>query len=152
MSVRRGVPKLQEMQRSPLWEQLTTSEQEAFIRTLVNHVKYDGTTGEVTIGFYNRVISRMLSPSFPLNTSGHLLPASVAVLASARGGGFWTGTCGFSALAVTPAMVPERSLYAVAAHTTYLKRGGPTPRIHCRHARMQLSVRCRTTFSIFLIR
>jgi site-specific DNA recombinase len=46
----------------PLWEQLTISEQEAFIRTLVNHVKYDGTTGEVTIGFHNDGIRQLCSP------------------------------------------------------------------------------------------
>lgn len=46
----------------PLWEQLTTSEQESFIRTLVNHVKYDGATSEVTIGFHNHGIKQLCSP------------------------------------------------------------------------------------------
>jgi site-specific DNA recombinase len=46
----------------PLWEQLTTSEQETFIRTLVEQVKYDGTTGEVTIGFHNNGIKQLCSP------------------------------------------------------------------------------------------
>ena len=38
------------------------SEQETFIRTLVSQVKYDGTTGEVTIGFVNNVIKQLCSP------------------------------------------------------------------------------------------
>jgi site-specific DNA recombinase len=45
----------------PLWEQLTMSEQETFIRTLVSQVKYDGTTGEVTIGFHNNAIKQLCS-------------------------------------------------------------------------------------------
>jgi site-specific DNA recombinase len=35
----------------PLWEQLSTWEQERFIRTLVEEVRYDGRTGTVTVGF-----------------------------------------------------------------------------------------------------
>jgi site-specific DNA recombinase len=35
----------------PLWEQLSTWEQERFIRTLVEQVRYDGKTGTVTVGF-----------------------------------------------------------------------------------------------------
>lgn len=35
----------------PLWEQLSTWEQERFIRTLVDQVRYDGKTGTVTLGF-----------------------------------------------------------------------------------------------------
>jgi site-specific DNA recombinase len=35
----------------PLWEQLSTWEQERFIRTLVDQVRYDGKTGTVTVGF-----------------------------------------------------------------------------------------------------
>lgn len=35
----------------PLWEQLSTWEQERFIRTLVEQVRYDGRTGTVTVGF-----------------------------------------------------------------------------------------------------
>jgi site-specific DNA recombinase len=34
-----------------LWEQMTTWEQEKFIRALVEQVRYDGTTGTVTVGF-----------------------------------------------------------------------------------------------------
>jgi site-specific DNA recombinase len=34
-----------------LWEQLSSWEQERFIRTLVEHVRYDGETGTVTLGF-----------------------------------------------------------------------------------------------------
>jgi site-specific DNA recombinase len=46
----------------PLWEQLTLSEQETFIRTLVSQVKYDGRAGEVTIGFHNNGIQQLCSP------------------------------------------------------------------------------------------
>jgi site-specific DNA recombinase len=46
----------------PLWEQLTTAEQESFIRTLVQEVKYDGATAEVTIGFHNNGIKQLCSP------------------------------------------------------------------------------------------
>jgi site-specific DNA recombinase len=46
----------------PLWEQLTLVEQETFIRTLVHHVKYDGTTGEVTIGFHSDGIQQLCRP------------------------------------------------------------------------------------------
>ena len=35
----------------PLWEQLSTWEQERFIHTLVEQVRYDGRTGTVTVGF-----------------------------------------------------------------------------------------------------
>jgi len=35
----------------PLWEQLSTWEQESFIRALVDQVRYDGKTGTVTVGF-----------------------------------------------------------------------------------------------------
>lgn len=45
----------------PLWEQLTTAEQETFIRTLVAQVKYDGTTGDVTIGFRSEGIKDLCS-------------------------------------------------------------------------------------------
>jgi len=40
----------------PLWEQLSTWEQERFIRTLVERVSYDGKTGTVTLGFRSRGI------------------------------------------------------------------------------------------------
>jgi hypothetical protein len=46
----------------PLWEHLTISEQETFIRTLIGNVKYDGTTGEVTIGFHSNGIRELCSP------------------------------------------------------------------------------------------
>jgi len=45
----------------PLWEQLTTLERETFIRSLVAQVKYDGTTGEVTIGFRSEGIKELCS-------------------------------------------------------------------------------------------
>ncbi len=35
----------------PLWEQLSTWEQERFIRALVDQVRYDGKNGTVTVGF-----------------------------------------------------------------------------------------------------
>jgi Site-specific recombinases, DNA invertase Pin homologs len=38
----------------PLWKQLSTWEQEKFIRTLVEHVRYDGKSGMVTLGFRSR--------------------------------------------------------------------------------------------------
>jgi site-specific DNA recombinase len=41
---------------SPVWEQLSTWEQERFIRTLVAHVRYDGRSGNVTLGFHSRGI------------------------------------------------------------------------------------------------
>jgi site-specific DNA recombinase len=37
-----------------LWEQLSTWEKERFIRALVEHVKYDGKTGTVILGFRSR--------------------------------------------------------------------------------------------------
>jgi site-specific DNA recombinase len=40
----------------PLWEQLSTWEQERFIHTLVEQVRYDGKTGTVTVGFRSRGI------------------------------------------------------------------------------------------------
>ena len=43
----------------PLWEQLSTWEQERFIRTLVEHVRYDGKTGTVTLGFRSRGIKEL---------------------------------------------------------------------------------------------
>lgn len=45
----------------PLWEQLTTLERETFIRSLVAQVKYDGTTGDVTIGFRSEGIKELCS-------------------------------------------------------------------------------------------
>ena len=43
----------------PLWEQLSTWEQERFIRTLVEHVRYDGKTGTVTLAFRSRGIREL---------------------------------------------------------------------------------------------
>ena len=43
----------------PLWNQLTTWEQESFIRILVAQVKYDGRTGEVTVGFHSEGIKQL---------------------------------------------------------------------------------------------
>ena len=40
----------------PLWEQLSTWEQERFIRTLVERVDYNGKTGTVTLGFRSKGI------------------------------------------------------------------------------------------------
>ena len=40
----------------PLWEQLSTWEQERFIRTLVERIDYNGKTGTVTLGFRSRGI------------------------------------------------------------------------------------------------
>ena len=44
-----------------LWEQLSAWEQERFIRTLVEHVRYDGKTGTVTLGFRSRGIKEFCS-------------------------------------------------------------------------------------------
>jgi hypothetical protein len=43
----------------PLWGQLTTGEQETFIRTLVAQVRYDGRTGQVTVGFHSEGIKHL---------------------------------------------------------------------------------------------
>lgn len=43
----------------PLWEQLTTWEQETFLRTLIAQVRYDGRTGEVTVGFQSQGIKQL---------------------------------------------------------------------------------------------
>ena len=43
----------------PLWDRLTTWEQETFIRTLIEKVKYDGTTGKVTVGFHSEGIKQL---------------------------------------------------------------------------------------------
>ena len=43
----------------PLWDQLTTLEQETFIRTLVAQVRYDGKTGQVTIAFRSEDIKQL---------------------------------------------------------------------------------------------
>jgi site-specific DNA recombinase len=40
----------------PLWDRLSTWEQERFIRTLVDQVRYDGKTGTVTLRFRSRAI------------------------------------------------------------------------------------------------
>ncbi|MEJ7608077.1 MAG: hypothetical protein WKF37_17865 [Bryobacteraceae bacterium] len=44
-----------------LWEQLSGWEQERFIRALVEHVRYDGKTGTVTVGFGSRGIKELCS-------------------------------------------------------------------------------------------
>jgi site-specific DNA recombinase len=44
-----------------LWEQLSAWEQERFIRTLVEQVRYDGKTGTVTLGFRSRWIKEFCS-------------------------------------------------------------------------------------------
>lgn len=43
----------------PLWEQLTTSEKERFIRALIAEVRYDGTTEMVTVGFRSEGIKEL---------------------------------------------------------------------------------------------
>ena len=42
-----------------LWQQLSSWEQERFIRTLVEHVRYDGKTGMVTLGFRSQGIKEL---------------------------------------------------------------------------------------------
>jgi site-specific DNA recombinase len=54
----------------PLWEQLSTWEQERFVRTLVEHVRYDGKTSTVTLGFRSRGI-RDLCNLAPALTEKH---------------------------------------------------------------------------------
>ena len=44
-----------------LWDQLSSWEQERFIRTVVEHVRYDGKTGTVTLGFRSRGIKEFCS-------------------------------------------------------------------------------------------
>jgi len=43
----------------PLWERLTTWEQETFIRTLVAQVRYDGRTDNVTVGLHSEGIKHL---------------------------------------------------------------------------------------------
>jgi site-specific DNA recombinase len=43
----------------PLWNQLTTWEQETFIRSLVAQVRYDGKSGQVTVGFHSEGIKHL---------------------------------------------------------------------------------------------
>ncbi len=43
----------------PLWEQLTTAEQERFIRVLIAEVRYDGRTEAVTVGFRTEGIKEL---------------------------------------------------------------------------------------------
>ena len=43
----------------PLWEQLTTWEQERFIRALVTEVRYDRRTETVTVGFHSEGIKEL---------------------------------------------------------------------------------------------
>ena len=49
----------------PLWEHLTTWEQERFVRALVSEVKYDGRTETVTIGFRSNGIKELCSSGLP---------------------------------------------------------------------------------------
>jgi site-specific DNA recombinase len=44
---------------SPLWEHMTSWEQEKFIRALVEEVRYDGTAGVVTVGFRSTGIKEL---------------------------------------------------------------------------------------------
>src|SRR5260370_7914447 len=46
----------------PLWEQLTTWEQERFVRALVKEVRYDGRTETVTVGFLSESIKEQCQP------------------------------------------------------------------------------------------
>jgi len=46
-------------QFSPLWEQMTTWEQERLIRSLVEEVRYDGPAGVVTVGFRSTGIKEL---------------------------------------------------------------------------------------------
>jgi site-specific DNA recombinase len=55
----------------PLWDQLSTWEQERFIRTLVEHVRYDGKTGTVTLGFRSRGIRELCSQGVPDHAKQH---------------------------------------------------------------------------------
>ena len=43
----------------PLWEQLSTWEQERFIHTLVEQIRYDGKAGTVTLGFRSSGIKEL---------------------------------------------------------------------------------------------
>jgi diphthamide synthase (EF-2-diphthine--ammonia ligase) len=43
----------------PLWNELSTREQEHFIHSLVAAVKYDGTTGDVTVSFRSEAIKNI---------------------------------------------------------------------------------------------
>jgi hypothetical protein len=57
----------------PLWDQLTTVEQERFIRVLIAEVGYDGHTQTVTVGFHSEGIKELVSdeqrPTFRESTS-----------------------------------------------------------------------------------
>jgi site-specific DNA recombinase len=50
----------------PLWEHLTTWEQERFVRALVSEVKYDGRTETVTVGFRSSGIKELCSSAVPV--------------------------------------------------------------------------------------
>ena len=50
----------------PLWEHMTTWEQERFIRALVSEVKYDGRTETVTVGFRSNGIKELCSGGLPV--------------------------------------------------------------------------------------
>ena len=46
----------------PLWEQLSSWEQERFVRALVKQVRYDGVTQTVTVGFLSESIKELCQP------------------------------------------------------------------------------------------
>ena len=46
----------------PLWEQLSTWEQECFVRALVKEVRYDGPSQTVTVGFVSESIKELCKP------------------------------------------------------------------------------------------
>jgi site-specific DNA recombinase len=48
----------------PLWDQLNTSEQERFIRTMVKEVRYDGPSQTVTVGFLSEGIKELCQPDW----------------------------------------------------------------------------------------
>ncbi len=48
----------------PLWEQMSTTERERFVRALVGHVTYDGKTGTVTLGFKSAGIKAICDGRF----------------------------------------------------------------------------------------
>ena len=50
----------------PLWEHLTTWEQERFVRALVSEVQYDGRTETVTVGFRTNGIKELCSCGLPV--------------------------------------------------------------------------------------
>jgi len=43
----------------PLWDQLTTAQQERFVRALVAEVRYDGRSETITLGFRSQGIQQL---------------------------------------------------------------------------------------------